>query len=30
MSVIPFDQRDGVIWFDGKLVPWKDASSEGD
>ena len=25
MSVIPFDQRDGVIWFDGKLVPWKDA-----
>ncbi len=25
MSVIPFDQRDGVIWFDGKLVPWADA-----
>ena len=25
MSVIPFDQRDGVIWFDGKLVPWKEA-----
>lgn len=25
MSVIPFDQRDGVIWFDGKLVPWRDA-----
>ena len=22
---LPFDQRDGVIWYDGKLVPWKDA-----
>jgi branched-chain amino acid aminotransferase len=22
---VPLDQRDGVIWFDGKLVPWKDA-----
>ncbi len=21
----PFDQRDGVIWYDGKLVPWADA-----
>jgi len=26
MSVIPFDQREGVIWYDGKLVPWKDAT----
>lgn len=25
MSVLPFDQRDGKIWFDGKLVEWKDA-----
>ena len=25
MSVLPFDQRDGVIWMDGKLVPWADA-----
>jgi branched-chain amino acid aminotransferase len=25
MSVLPFDQRDGWIWFDGKLVPWQDA-----
>jgi branched-chain amino acid aminotransferase len=25
MSVIPFDQRDGVIWMDGKIVPWADA-----
>ncbi len=24
-SVIPFDDRDGSIWFDGKLVPWRDA-----
>lgn len=21
----PFDDRDGVIWFDGKMVPWRDA-----
>jgi branched-chain amino acid aminotransferase len=21
----PFDDRDGVIWFDGKLVPWREA-----
>jgi branched-chain amino acid aminotransferase len=26
-GVIPFDQRDGVIWHDGKLVPWKDAKT---
>ena len=25
MSVLPFDQRDGVIWYDGKVVPWQDA-----
>ena len=25
MSMIPFDDRDGFIWFDGKLVPWRDA-----
>lgn len=25
MSVLPFDQRDGFIWFNGKIVPWKDA-----
>jgi len=24
-ALIPFDQRDGVIWFDGKIVNWKDA-----
>jgi len=25
MSVQPFDDRNGVIWFDGKLVDWRDA-----
>ena len=25
MSVLPFDQRDGFIWMNGGLVPWKDA-----
>ena len=24
-DVIPFDSRDGSLWFDGKLVPWRDA-----
>ena len=23
---LPFDQRDGFIWFNGQLVPWKDAT----
>ena len=26
-DVIPFDMRDGSLWFDGKLVPWKDAKT---
>ncbi len=25
MSIIPFDDRDGFIWFNGDLVPWKEA-----
>jgi branched-chain amino acid aminotransferase len=25
MSVLPFDQRDGYIWLNGVMVPWKDA-----
>ena len=25
MSIIPFDDRDGQIWFDGGLRPWRDA-----
>jgi branched-chain amino acid aminotransferase len=24
-DVIPFDRREGSLWFDGKLVPWADA-----
>lgn len=24
-ALIPFDDRDGFIWFDGKLIPWRDA-----
>jgi branched-chain amino acid aminotransferase len=26
-DVIPFDQRDGALWYDGKLVPWQDAKT---
>jgi branched-chain amino acid aminotransferase len=25
MAIIPFDQRDGWIWFNGEIVPWKEA-----
>ncbi|MDH3242369.1 MAG: branched-chain amino acid aminotransferase [Alphaproteobacteria bacterium] len=25
MALIPFDDRDGVIWLDGELVPWRDS-----
>jgi branched-chain amino acid aminotransferase len=25
MSLIPFDDRDGFIWYDGRLIPWRDA-----
>jgi branched-chain amino acid aminotransferase len=25
MAATPFDQRDGWIWYDGQIVPWKDA-----
>jgi branched-chain amino acid aminotransferase len=25
MSIIPFDDRDGLIWFDGGLKPWREA-----
>jgi branched-chain amino acid aminotransferase len=24
-AVLPFDDRDGFIWFDGALMPWRDA-----
>ncbi|MCB9946599.1 MAG: branched-chain amino acid aminotransferase [Rhodospirillaceae bacterium] len=26
MSVIPFDDRDGVIWHNGTMVPWRQAN----
>ena len=25
MAIIPFDDRDGFIWWDGKMIPWRDA-----
>ncbi|MDH3335044.1 MAG: branched-chain amino acid aminotransferase [Rhodospirillaceae bacterium] len=25
MSATPYDDRDGQIWFDGEMVPWRDA-----
>ena len=25
MAMIPFDDRNGVIWFNGELVDWRDA-----
>ncbi len=25
MAMIPFDDRDGFIWYDGRLLPWRDA-----
>jgi len=25
MTLVPFDDRDGQIWFDGVMVPWRDA-----
>ena len=25
MELVPFDDRDGWIWWDGELVPWRDA-----
>src|SRR6056297_648195 len=25
MTIVPFDDRDGLIWLDGRMVPWRDA-----
>lgn len=25
MTLVPFDDRDGMIWWDGALVPWREA-----
>ncbi|SJM46241.1 Branched-chain amino acid aminotransferase [Brevundimonas diminuta 3F5N] len=27
MAFVPFDDRDGWIWFDGEFVPWRDAKT---
>ena len=27
MVLIPFDDRDGSIWFDGELIPWRNAKT---
>jgi branched-chain amino acid aminotransferase len=27
MNLIPFDDRDGVIWMDGTLLPWREAKT---
>ena len=24
-ELLPFDERDGALWFDGNIVPWRDA-----
>lgn len=26
MSLVPFDKREGHIWFDGNIIPWQDAN----
>ncbi len=25
MALVPFDDRDGFIWWDGEMIPWRDA-----
>jgi branched-chain amino acid aminotransferase len=25
MALVPFDDRDGTIWWDGAMIPWRDA-----
>ncbi|RZJ96230.1 MAG: branched-chain amino acid aminotransferase, partial [Brevundimonas sp.] len=27
MAFVPFDDRDGWIWFNGDFVPWRDAKT---
>ena len=27
MSLIPFHDREGVIWYNGEMVPWRDAKA---
>jgi branched-chain amino acid aminotransferase len=26
-DIIPYDERDGALWFDGRLVPWREAKT---
>jgi branched-chain amino acid aminotransferase len=26
MALVPFDDRDGLIWWDGEMIPWRDAN----
>lgn len=27
MEIVPFDKREGYIWYDGKIVPWQEAKT---
>ena len=27
MTIVPFDDRDGYIWFNGEMVDWRDAKT---
>jgi len=27
VAIVPFDDRDGWIWFDGEFIPWRDAKT---
>ena len=27
MSIIPFDDRDGYIWMNGEVLPWRDTKT---
>ena len=26
-EIIPFDERDGSLWLDGRMVPWREAKA---
>ncbi|HEX9786587.1 MAG TPA: aminotransferase class IV, partial [Candidatus Binatia bacterium] len=26
-DIIPYDERDGALWFNGELVPWREAKT---
>ena len=26
-DIIPFDEREGSLWYDGKIVPWREAKT---